>query len=62
MPGHFTTLWKSWSTSTPSGQLVREAAGTSTKLARKVLIYETGYLYIMLQAVGTSARQRESVK
>jgi hypothetical protein len=25
MPGHFTTLWKSWSTSTPSGQLAREA-------------------------------------
>jgi hypothetical protein len=26
VPGHFTTLWKSWSTSTPSGQLVQEAA------------------------------------
>jgi hypothetical protein len=26
MPGHFTTLWKSRSTSTPSGQLAREAA------------------------------------
>jgi hypothetical protein len=26
MPGHFTTLWKSRSTNTPSGQLAREAA------------------------------------
>jgi hypothetical protein len=25
VPGHFTTLWKSQSTSTPSGQLVSEA-------------------------------------
>jgi hypothetical protein len=26
MPGHFTTLWESRSTSTPSGQLARQAA------------------------------------
>jgi hypothetical protein len=26
VPGHFTTLWKSRSTSTPSGQLVRDDA------------------------------------
>jgi hypothetical protein len=26
VPGHFTTLWKSWSTSSPSGWLAQEAA------------------------------------
>jgi hypothetical protein len=26
VPGHFTTLWESQSTSTPSGQLAQEAA------------------------------------
>jgi hypothetical protein len=26
VPGHFTTLWKSRSTSTPSGQLAQDAA------------------------------------
>jgi hypothetical protein len=43
MPGHFTTLWKLWSTSTLSGRLAREAAeymycaGTeSVKLVWKV--------------------------
>jgi hypothetical protein len=35
VPGHFTTLRKSWSTSTPSGQLAREAAWYYSKTCLK---------------------------
>jgi hypothetical protein len=54
MPGHFTTLWKSRSTSTPSGQLAREAAeyiqparAESVKSSGK-LIQKGSYMFIPL--------------